>query len=155
MYRNIVFSINLPENCRVKATYHGFLYELQIYGGYINLRMQFMKKGHKFMKYVWIYEFSIHFAYIKKIPKTSFHNIQSIQTSENLLIQDTILGVDLFECADHIVVNLDRSTAIRCRKILGFMPNQNEETKILNIISTSTIDQIKMDCLLTVKCKTY
>lgn len=36
-------------------------------------------------------KFSIH-----KIPKTSFHNIQSIQTSENLLIQDTILGLDLF-----------------------------------------------------------
>lgn len=74
--------------------------------------------------------FSIHFAY-QKIPKTSFHNIQSIQTSENLLIQDTILGVDLFECADHIVTNLDRSTAISGRKILGFMPNQNDETKTL------------------------
>lgn len=91
------------------------------------------KKDHKFIKYVYLTDLwsFLYILRIKKIPKTSFHNIQSIQTSKNLVIQDTILGVDLFECADHIVTNLDRSTAISCRKILGFMSNQNDETKTL------------------------
>lgn len=132
MYRNIVFSINLPENCSNISWVSVWIADLWRIYIYIYVCSS-CKKDHKFIKYVYltvVWSF-LYILRIKKIPKTSFHNIQSIQTSKNLVIQDTILGVDLFECADHIVTNLDRSTAISCRKILGFMSNQNDETKTL------------------------